>query len=113
MRLLPSVHLLVAALCALAAPALRAEKAVILVRHFQTRDYPQQGGFAGAGRAQKCDEFAVANLPVDVLECRVTAKCLGDILNFDTHGSNRLCRCRLKGSLQLLPEFPFQQRLGD
>ena len=55
----------------------------------EARDDPQQRGLAGAGRAEQRQQFAVADLQIDVVERGEGAELLDDVLDFNGH--SELC----------------------
>ena len=53
------------------------------VRLEKARDHPEEGGLAAAGRAQQGDEFAAADIQVDVLQDLLVAEGFGEVLDLD------------------------------
>ena len=55
------------------------------VRFFQAGDDAQQGGLAGAGRAQQTHQLALGHVQGNVIQCGEAAERLADAVNADAH----------------------------
>jgi hypothetical protein len=45
---------------------------------FKSRDHPEQGGFAAAGRPQQCEEFTFSNREIHLADSGEIAEAFGD-----------------------------------